>query len=113
MLYENYFVGIIDGSKTKDKDSFLTEIANAFNFPGYYGHNLDALWECIRDLEWIEKENYILIIKHGDDFLSNEPMKTRTDIIKLLQDVCLDWSDPTIQGNDQIRRKADFRVYLD
>ena len=33
-----------------DKVGFYREIAAALEFPGYAGHNLDALWDCLTDL---------------------------------------------------------------
>ena len=40
----------IDGSILKDTNSFHKEIKFKFGFPEYYGMNLDALEECILDL---------------------------------------------------------------
>lgn len=32
-------------------DSVLAEIGRALDFPHHYGRNLDALWDCLTDLE--------------------------------------------------------------
>ncbi len=40
-----------DCSTDKDKDSVLNRIASAFSFPSHFGANLDALYDCITDLE--------------------------------------------------------------
>ena len=32
-----------------NKDTLLTSIAKACNFPDYFGHNWDALWDCLTD----------------------------------------------------------------
>ena len=32
-----------------NKDTLLTSIAIACNFPSYFGHNWDALWDCLTD----------------------------------------------------------------
>ncbi|MCB1159069.1 MAG: barstar family protein [Leptospiraceae bacterium] len=32
-------------------DELHKSIATAFSFPSYYGKNLDALWDCLRDIE--------------------------------------------------------------
>ncbi len=34
-----------------DLDSFYTEISEALALPSWFGHNLDALWEVLMDLE--------------------------------------------------------------
>lgn len=34
-----------------NKETLLTSIAKACNFPSYFGHNWDALWDCLTDSE--------------------------------------------------------------
>lgn len=34
-----------------NKDTLLTNIAKACDFPAYFGHNWDALWDCLTDSE--------------------------------------------------------------
>jgi len=31
-------------------DDFYRELADALGWPGYFGRNLDALWDCLTDL---------------------------------------------------------------
>jgi hypothetical protein len=40
----------LDGWKTESKVEFLAAIGEAFAFPDYYGHNFDALLDCLRDV---------------------------------------------------------------
>ena len=47
----------LDGTKITSKESFLKEIAEALEFPDYFGHNWDALEDCLRDL----KGKYLII----------------------------------------------------
>lgn len=39
----------IDGASIESKADFLTAVAEALDFPDYFGHNWDALDECLRD----------------------------------------------------------------
>ena len=32
-----------------NKDTLLTSMAKACDFPDYFGHNWDALWDCLTD----------------------------------------------------------------
>lgn len=41
-------IPIIIGDKL-NKDTLLTSIAKACDFPAYFGHNWDALWDCLTD----------------------------------------------------------------
>ncbi len=36
-----------------NKSQLLTGIAGALHFPDYFGHNLDALYDCLGDLSWL------------------------------------------------------------
>jgi hypothetical protein len=45
------FVGRIDAPTSKAM--LLTDIAAALEFPGWFGHNWDALSDCLRDLSWL------------------------------------------------------------
>lgn len=43
------------------KKSLLDEISVKFSFPNYFGHNWDALVDCLCDLSWIKQYNISLI----------------------------------------------------
>lgn len=66
----------LDGTKITSKESFLKEIAEVLEFPSYFGHNWDALEDCLRDL----KGKY-LVIWTNTDYLNNE---TYNQAIKIL-----------------------------
>lgn len=38
---------ILDSSKFTSIDELHAELKLKFNFPDYYGNNLDALWDCL------------------------------------------------------------------
>lgn len=42
---------VIPIDKALDKGTLLTSIARACDFPDYFGHNWDALWDCLTDSE--------------------------------------------------------------
>jgi hypothetical protein len=53
-----------------DKARLLKNIASALHFPDWFGHNWDALEDCLTDLSWREAPAYVLLIdnpKPGDD----------------------------------------------
>jgi len=110
---ELYYVAILDGSNSKTVNSFVNEIGRAFKFPSYYGKNLNALDECINDLEWIDKPNYFLIIKNYEDFLKDESLETRDHILSFFQRVAKEWASvPNYEGEEVHRHKADFKVKM-
>ena len=54
----------LNGARVFDKASLLTETAAAMAFPGYFGHNWDALEECVNDMSWADAEGYVLVYDH-------------------------------------------------
>ncbi len=40
-----------DSDKELNKETLLTSVAKACDFPDYFGHNWDALWDCLTDSE--------------------------------------------------------------
>jgi Barstar (barnase inhibitor) len=53
-----------------DKAQLLKNLAVAFAFPDWFGHNWDALEDCLTDLSWRDASAHVLLIEHakpGDD----------------------------------------------
>ncbi|HET8561023.1 MAG TPA: barstar family protein [Marmoricola sp.] len=43
--------GYVDGWTHQDKGTFLDAVADALQFPEYFGQNFDALTDCLRDVD--------------------------------------------------------------
>ncbi|SRR5258708_5921800 len=110
---ELYYVAILDGSDCRTLKSFLKEIGKSFKFPSYYGQNLNALNDCLNDLEWLDKPNYLLIIKNSGKFLISESEEIRKHISEFLERVSKQWAHvPNYEGEELYRKKADFRIKM-
>jgi RNAse (barnase) inhibitor barstar len=63
----------IDLSQVRGKKDFLDRVAEAMDFPEWFGGNLDSLNDCLTDLDWLPvKTGYVLIFensRHFDDAL--------------------------------------------
>lgn len=46
----------------RSKTKLLAILADKLRFPGYFGHNWDALEECLRDLSWLAGEQPIALV---------------------------------------------------
>ena len=66
-LVENgYRVDRLDCSGWIDKEVAHTALANALAFPDYYGRNLDALHDCMSDLEVPVESGRVLVFERFD-----------------------------------------------
>lgn len=61
----------LDLAKIKSLPHLIREMRKAFEFPSYFGGNLNALDDCMRDLQWFH-ENHIEIT-----FLNLERIKSK------------------------------------
>ena len=79
----------LDGKKIKKKShSYLKKV---FDFPDYYGKNLDALYDCMSEMD----ETRIIII-HMDDV--NE---FSLNVIKLFDEVADEYGNLVIEYQDE------------
>ena len=61
---------LVDGPGSKAK--FMTAIAAALSFPDWFGRNLDALQDCVRDLSWLPAGEHLLIWRDPDALLGGD-----------------------------------------
>lgn len=57
---------IIDGKRAKTLKKLYSYLSKTLKFPDYFGNNLDALADCLKDLP----EQVDIKIEYRDDFLS-------------------------------------------
>ena len=59
---------VVDGRACRTRAAFFTEAARVLDFPGYFGHNWDALADCLRDLGTVD-----IVVAHAEELLADEP----------------------------------------
>lgn len=57
----------------QDKDELLRRLAVSLQLPATFGHNWDALADCLRDLRWLHAWGYVLLFQHVDDLRQSAP----------------------------------------
>jgi hypothetical protein len=82
----------LDGREVCDKQSFLSKISTVMKFPDYFGHNWDALDECITDLDWCPAERYVLIYDQSEIFSKAAPTEWET-AYNILRSAVAYWQD--------------------
>jgi hypothetical protein len=85
----------------------LTECARALDFPDYFGHNWDALEECLADLEWLPAKGYILLITDAAHVLPDDEAEYET-FLEILRDAGEAWGSG--QAGMGTRQPTPFHV---
>ena len=81
---------IIKGLHCKTPATLFAEFARALEFPDYFGHNWDALEECLADLEWLPAKGYILLITDAASVLPSDETEFET-LLEILRDAGEAW----------------------
>lgn len=91
-LPENFEIAEINASKTTTLREFYEAMAEVFEFPDYFGYNLDSFDEMINDLSWIENEKILIYFTDSDKFLEKERNENKIlTLLDLLDATCEEW----------------------
>jgi RNAse (barnase) inhibitor barstar len=79
----------IDGTRIRSREEFYDAVAAALSFPDWFGRNLDALYDCLRDLSWLPAGEHVLVWSAPEVFRAADH-----DGFRAITDVLLDASRP-------------------
>jgi RNAse (barnase) inhibitor barstar len=102
-----FAVRTIQGKKCRTPSGLFDEFARALAFPDYFGHNWDALEECLADFEWLQAKGYLLVISDAEAVLPQDEEEYET-LLEILSDAGEAWS----KGQTADGRRAPFHVYF-
>ncbi|WP_448096863.1 barstar family protein [Luteibacter yeojuensis] len=57
-----------------DIRSVYRVVAKALEFPDYFGENLDALYDCLTDLSWLEAAAYVVVLSDAGTAWTRMPL---------------------------------------
>src|SRR5574341_275555 len=75
----------IKGAKCQTPAALFTEFAKVLELPDYFGHNWDALEECLADLEWMPARGYVLLLTEAEQILPKDEDDYAT-LLEILND---------------------------
>jgi hypothetical protein len=85
------------------------EVADACQFPDYFGENWPAFAECLGDLDWLPGSAYALVIVDAAQVLEEDPRGLRA-FVRILDDVAAGWVEEAARAEEWNRRPTPFRV---
>jgi RNAse (barnase) inhibitor barstar len=74
----------------RDKNAFLNAVARTLRFPDYFGHNWDAFYDCLTDLEHEKGEGVLVLLREASGFARAEPEEFAA-AVDALQDAVEFW----------------------
>ncbi|WP_367115097.1 barstar family protein [Actinophytocola sp.] len=75
----------VDGTGVRGKVEALDAIAAAMSFPDWFGRNLDALYDSLRDLSWLPAGEHVLVWSAPEVLQAADPRAYQT-IVDVLRD---------------------------
>jgi RNAse (barnase) inhibitor barstar len=67
----------------RSKQKLLNVLAGRLRFPRYFGHNWDALEDCLRDLSWLPGGRPVIIVQ--EDLPFGERSENRRTYVAILR----------------------------
>ncbi|MGX7827053.1 barstar family protein [Actinokineospora sp. 24-640] len=84
---------ILDGTSVHTRLDFYDAVAETLRFPEWFGHNLDALYDCLTDLSWLPEGQHVLVWTHPEVLADSDPVGYRA-VQAVLADAVADFTDP-------------------
>ncbi len=94
-------VARVDLGGCVSKEDLLARIATALTFPDWFGHNWDALFDCLAELGEASSEGCLLVLEHAGE-LRREAPEVFDTTLGILGDTAVEWS----------RRELPFRAFV-
>lgn len=105
------FLVEIDGSSIQSWEDYIREIEKKFRFPTTCIDNVDRYLDWIRDLSWLEKEEYVLVIYNSNLFLKKN-LNLKNEIIMYFNEAVLPFWQSEVEKVVVEGKAKPFMVYL-
>jgi hypothetical protein len=102
-------IRMIRGAKSRTVLKFFDEFSAVLQFPYYFGENWAAFDECITDLDWIEGDAYLLMVRNADLLLDEDEDKDFRILIRSLTEANELWLTPNLYI-PRMRKPTPFHV---
>jgi hypothetical protein len=86
-----HWVARLDGTRMFDPDHAFYEFSDSLIFPGYFGWNWDALSDCLRDLNWLAADGYLILVENVPELLSGN-LRDRRTLFQILSRAVRYWA---------------------
>jgi RNAse (barnase) inhibitor barstar len=103
---DGFLFKVVRGRRCRNAAGLFAELAKVMEFPDYFGHNWDALEECLADLEWLPAKGYVLVFTDAELILPDDEDEFAT-FVEVLNDAGEAWA-----AADSGKRAKPFHIVL-
>jgi RNAse (barnase) inhibitor barstar len=101
----------IDLAKAANKEQMLAIIAKSLNFPDWFGHNFDALADCLADMGWHPAEGYVVLLEHCDS-IHGKAEEDFVSALNIFEQAASDWREEGVPFWCLVEMQADGIAWL-
>ena len=58
---------VVECGRAKTQSALMNAVEHALDFPGHFGHNLDAMYDCLTDLASEQDKGMVILLQHWHD----------------------------------------------
>jgi len=69
----DFAVWHVNLARVRSKSSLLAVLAKALDLPDWFGHNWDALQDCLTDLSWRPAPGYVVVLENCEGLAASAP----------------------------------------
>lgn len=88
VVVSSCFVAVFS-KKVHTSGELILELSRLLKFPSYAGKNWNAVYDCLRDFEWIEEREVVLI----HEIVPDIPVDDLKLYLEVLSDSVSDWEN--------------------
>ena len=90
---------------------YIEIIEKAFRFPTQCTNNFDGYYDWMRDLDWLGKDHYVLVVHDFSHFLEQD-QALKKEIIYGFNEVILPWWQEEVERCVVDGKAKSFNIYL-
>ena len=98
-------------TKAGDKEHLLKAIAKSLKFPEWFGHNFDALADCLADMAWQPADGYVVLLEHCDG-IHGKAEDDFVSVLNIFEQTATDWREQGVPFWCLVEMQADGIAWL-
>jgi RNAse (barnase) inhibitor barstar len=98
-------------AKAGDKEHMLAAIAKSLKFPDWFGHNFDALADCLADMGWKPADGYVVLLEHCDG-IHGKAEEDFVSALNIFEQAATDWREEGVPFWCLVEMQADGIAWL-